>query len=329
MVEKTPKNDPAPLVSIVCLTFNHEKYIAQTIEGFIFQRADFPFEIIIHDDASTDGTLKIIREYQVRYPDLINVIAQPENLYSKGVRVFSLALSYAKGIFIAYCEGDDYWVDPDKIQKQANFLLNNPRYGLVFTNSNIFYESKNKLVIGHDRSNLKNISIDEAKKKLLIANPYTTCTSMFRKKAVAGYQDIARKLNSKMDDLPLWLYILDKYKIGLLSDITATYRIRSISASHFLKLSDAVRFQKSRYKVSIYFNRQFGNIIDKNRLKDSYREAVLEFCLMNDYYIDSLRYAKSFAKHVSLFSRALIRPIYIWIASSSLYKSAFLFYKKS
>jgi glycosyltransferase involved in cell wall biosynthesis len=107
-----------PLVSICCITYNHEKYIKDAIESFLMQRTDFSFEIIIHDDASTDMTADIIREYERKYPGVIKPIYQTENQYSKGVNVLLLTFKKSKGRYIALCEGDDYWTDPLKLQKQ-------------------------------------------------------------------------------------------------------------------------------------------------------------------------------------------------------------------
>jgi glycosyltransferase involved in cell wall biosynthesis len=121
-----------PLVSIVCLTYNHERYIAQAIEGFVMQKTDFDYEIIIHDDASQDGTAEIIKKYENKYPQLIKPIYQKENQASKERgRVTRLAFAEAQGKYIALCEGDDYWTDPLKLQKQVDFLEENPEYTLT------------------------------------------------------------------------------------------------------------------------------------------------------------------------------------------------------
>ena len=108
------------LVSIVSLTYNHEKYIKQALESFLNQKTNFEYEIIIHDDASTDKTPQIVRKYQNKYRKLIKPILQKENLKSKGNGIVSrIAFSAAHGKYIALCEGDDYWTDPYKLQKQA------------------------------------------------------------------------------------------------------------------------------------------------------------------------------------------------------------------
>jgi len=121
-----------PLVTISCITYNHEKYIRDAIESFLAQQTSFPIEILIHDDASTDKTTNIIREFEQKHPDLIFPLYQTENQYSKGVKPEKINQDRARGKYLAYCEGDDYWPDPLKLQKQVDFLEANPDYSLTY-----------------------------------------------------------------------------------------------------------------------------------------------------------------------------------------------------
>ncbi|WP_292470402.1 glycosyltransferase family 2 protein [Methanolobus sp.] len=114
------------MVSICCLAYNHEKFIADAIEGFLMQEVNFKYEILINDDASKDGTADIIRSYEQKYPDLIKPIYQTVNQYSQGKKVSLFNRQRAKGKYIATCEGDDYWTDPKKLQIQFDCLENNP-----------------------------------------------------------------------------------------------------------------------------------------------------------------------------------------------------------
>ena len=116
-----------PLVSISCTAYNHEKYIAQAMDSFLQQEMSFPIEILVHDDASTDKTADIIRAYAEERPDIIKPIIQTENQFSKGKRP-APQINYprAEGKYIAVCEGDDYWTDPLKLQKQVEYLEANP-----------------------------------------------------------------------------------------------------------------------------------------------------------------------------------------------------------
>jgi glycosyltransferase involved in cell wall biosynthesis len=114
------------MVSICCATYNHESYIADAIEGFLMQETNFKYEILIHDDASTDKTAEIIRTYEQKYPDVIKPIYQKVNQYSQGVKVTpTFNFSRSKGKYIALCEGDDYWTDPKKLQIQYDCLEKN------------------------------------------------------------------------------------------------------------------------------------------------------------------------------------------------------------
>jgi glycosyltransferase involved in cell wall biosynthesis len=124
-----------PVVSICCITYNHEPYIEDALEGFLIQQTNFPFEILIHDDASTDATAEIIREYERAYPKLIKPIYQTENQYSK-VRAMNPTFNYprAKGDFIALCEGDDFWTEKNKLQKQVAYLQSHEAYSMCSHN---------------------------------------------------------------------------------------------------------------------------------------------------------------------------------------------------
>ncbi len=132
----------SPLVSICCVTYNHAPFIRQCLDGFISQRVDFDYEIIINDDCSTDGTIEIIKEYKEKYPDIIYPIFHEKNQYSQGVRgIFSkFCFPIAKGKYIAICEGDDYWDNPCKLQLQVDFLENNSDYSMCFTRAKVLLE---------------------------------------------------------------------------------------------------------------------------------------------------------------------------------------------
>lgn len=127
------------LVTISCITYNHENYITQAIESFLMQETNFDYEILIHDDASTDGTSDIIRRYQKAFPDVIKPIIQLNNQVSLGrSRIdYHYNHSRSKGKYIALCEGDDYWVDKRKLQKQIDYLENNPSCTFCFHNAYI------------------------------------------------------------------------------------------------------------------------------------------------------------------------------------------------
>lgn len=118
-------------VSIICATYNHEPYIREAIEGFLMQETNFPFEIIIHDDCSTDGTASVVAEYERKYPNIITAVLQDENQHSQGVCIQDTFVApLVKGKYVALCEGDDFWIDPNKLQLQYEALERNPECSL-------------------------------------------------------------------------------------------------------------------------------------------------------------------------------------------------------
>ncbi len=138
--------NPRPImVTIKCITYNHEPYIRQCLEGFVKQQTDFRFVAIVHDDASTDNTAAIVREYAEKYPDIIIPIYETENQYSKRDgslgRIMRGATEATGCKYIAMCEGDDYWIDPLKLQKQVDYLEQNPDYSMCFTGAYVTSDS--------------------------------------------------------------------------------------------------------------------------------------------------------------------------------------------
>lgn len=205
----TDQNEP--LVSICCITYNHEKFIADAISGFLMQKTTFPFEIIIHDDASTDSTRDVIMQYQSEHPDLIRTIFQTENQYSQGNHAFPFTFQAAKGKYLALCEGDDYWIDPYKLQKQVDFLENNPEYVICYHNNVYYYQDTNKpLVLREDNpwdtytlSDVIKYNVYTAQTKTTI--PGHTATAVFRSDCVTQLPNWC--LSAYNIDIPLFIHI--------------------------------------------------------------------------------------------------------------------------
>lgn len=139
-------NKGTPLVSVHCATYNHGRYIKDALEGFVSQRTNFPFEVFVHDDASTDSTARIIREYAERFPSLIVPILQEENQRSKGIPILRThVLPKMRGRFIAFCEGDDYWCDDGKLQMQVDCLESQPEAVACVHNTEMVGSEGNRL----------------------------------------------------------------------------------------------------------------------------------------------------------------------------------------
>lgn len=122
-----------PLVSVIVLCYNHERYIRDCLDGILMQETEFPFEVMVGDDCSTDGTLSVIRDYHKKFPDVIRVETTDVNLWSQGVSMsYSRLVPMSRGRYLAFCEGDDYWTDPHKLQRQADFMEENPEYSMCY-----------------------------------------------------------------------------------------------------------------------------------------------------------------------------------------------------
>ena len=135
------------LVAIHCLVYNHEPYLRDCLEGFVMQQTNFPFVAVIHDDASTDASAAIIREYELKYPNIIKPIYENENLYKKNKhllrQIMNDAIDATGAKYVAFCEGDDYWTDPLKLQKQVDFMEANPEYSMCFHKVEVISHDKN------------------------------------------------------------------------------------------------------------------------------------------------------------------------------------------
>ncbi|AUC80643.1 glycosyltransferase [Lacinutrix sp. Bg11-31] len=207
-----------PLLSICCTTYNQEKYVAQTLDGFLKQKTNFSIEIIIHDDASTDKTQDIIRAY-AKKDSRIKLILQTENQYSQNIKpTANFCIPMATGKYIALCEGDDYWTDDLKLQKQVDFLEANPEYVVSWTNYKIF---KNNEIIENDFSyNEAEVTIDYNN----LFTPYSTytLTTVFKKEALD--LELYKSLKYSKDN-SLYVMLLQKGKGVFLNFFGAVYRI--------------------------------------------------------------------------------------------------------
>lgn len=223
-----------PLVSINCLAYNHEKYIEDTLVGFLIQKTLFPFEILIHDDASTDNTANIIRVYERKYPSIIKPIYQKENQWtidSEGIR--RAQYDRIKGKYLAWCEGDDYWTDSFKLQKQIGFLEANPEYALVATDV-ILVNSKGEVIpdsemLTKQREYRKpDVTVFDLL-NLNLVNTLTVCVRADIIKELAK-ESIEKELRYLVDKW-YWLNIALNLKVKLFYEKTAAYRIHEESIS--------------------------------------------------------------------------------------------------
>ena len=246
--------DSKPKLSIVCLTYNHEHYIRESIESFLNQDIDFNIEILIRDDASTDNTAKIIKEYEKLYPFLIKPVYEETNQYSIGGFAFSFdELKRVKGEYIALCEGDDYWIDSNKLQKQINYLEQNKDCSLCFhasrnfINNEIFYIQRPKIVTKDYKYDMKYAVLFDggfmATNSMLFLNKYILDLPKWVIDAPAG-------------DFALTLLLASKGKIGYINETMSAYRLLAIGSwsTRIKNRAIATKHYNSLLKMLTEFN---------------------------------------------------------------------------
>jgi group 2 glycosyl transferase len=320
------KDTNAVLVSIRCTVYNHEKYIRKALDGFVMQKTDFRFEAIVHDDASTDGTAAIIREYADKYPDIIIPIYEKENQYSKHdgslIRIMDAQM---RGKYIAYCEGDDCWTDPLKLQKQVDFLEAHPDY--VLSHTDFDKEDVNTGWRQHNtwkkQYNLNQIDHDwgEQLAGLLLQGKYTiqTLTVCVRNDMIVKARQNAQEVSNSgllMGDTPLWIELSRLGKVHFLSDSTATYHIIGESATHSKNFSNVIRFYSSCIDMVDIFSYKYHLEKAAKETKQAYIHHLLK-----DIYMDKRVYLEEIDGMVvrgeklnvynSLLKRTISGPLFI------------------
>ena len=228
------------MVTIRCTVYNHEPYLRQCLDGFVMQKTNFKFEAIVHDDASTDGSATIIREYAEKYPEIIKPILQTENQYSKRDGSLTRIMNeHTRGKYIAICEGDDYWIDPYKLQKQVDFLERHPDYGMCHTAyRDTLTNRKSTPVI----TTPTDIYLD-----IILRGEYKigTLTTLIRRDIFFNLKRHDKLQNFKLGDSPLWIEIAECSKIKYFEECTAVYRILNESASHSKNIEKELAFHQS------------------------------------------------------------------------------------
>ena len=220
------KNNTQVMVTVRCLAYNHEPYIRQCLEGFVMQKTDFDFEVIVHDDASTDGTAAIIREYAEKYPNIIKPFFETENQYSKHNGVIGKIMrENTHGKYIALCEGDDYWIDPFKLQKQVDFLESHPDYSMCFHNAIKYYENCNRVELFNSFANDCDLSIHDAVHNWFVP----TASMMMRSDISLERPDWVRSIYS--GDYTTILLAIMRGKIRYIHGLMSVYRINYCGSS--------------------------------------------------------------------------------------------------
>ena len=251
-----------PLVAIHCLVYNHEPYLRRCIDGFVRQRTNFPFVAIVHDDASTDRTADIIREYEMKYPDIIKPIIEKENQYSKGClnEVMCKAIIKTGAQYVAYCEGDDYWTDSNKLQKQVDFLESYLDYSMCFHTANLHWEDGRE----PDRPFMRIEDRDYSGEDIF--RTWTVATSSVVHRMEVLQSDVYKKAfaNRKMiyGDIRIFLSCAHYGKIYGMSDTMSVYR-KQLSGMVF-------NYSVERQKKQAFHNLEVYKVFGKKYKKLSF-----------------------------------------------------------
>lgn len=259
------------IVTIACITYNHKDYIKQALDGFMMQKTNFKYEVIVHDDASTDGTTDIIRLYAEKYPDTIRTIIQTENQYSKGISI-GRAIVYpkARGKYLALCEGDDYWIDENKLQKQVEFLEEHPEYTMCCHNSYRYSVKTGKYTLESPVLKEGDVTARE-----IILEPYKTwiaTSSIVYRKNLAIDRPALFDL-APVGDFPMKLYCFSQGKVYYFEKAMSVYR-RDDDGAWTMKLRKSVNMKIEFHcrlcmfleEYDDYTNRRYHKYIGK-RLK--------------------------------------------------------------
>ena len=215
-------------VSVLCTAYKHRELVGQALESFVSQRTDFPFEVLVSDDASGDGTAEVIRAYAARYPGLIRPICLEENQYSKGVELYT-ALLYpaARGEYFAFCEGDDYWTAPSKLQRQADFLDAHPDYSACVHNTLLHYADGSQpdapLIVGRGEADVPFDTVVQG-----MSHAFHTSSIMARRACLIDppeFYFVARQHDFLDYAIGLWLSL--QGRIRYLDESMSVYRLVS------------------------------------------------------------------------------------------------------
>lgn len=247
-------------VSICCITYNHAKYIRQCLDGFVMQKTNFAFEIIINDDCSTDGTTEIIQEYVKKYSNIIRPIFHSENQFQKGIRGMyaKYVFPIASGKYLALCEGDDYWTDPLKLQKQFDFMEAHPEYSLCFHPAYVMFEDN------IPKENLYRKWEDKDYSCLEILEQWTipTASAFYRREALKDeYLKISSNPDFLFGDIVLFTYLGQQGKIRCINTYMSVYR-RNIKSVINIK-HEGIEYIKHYAAMKSYIDKECKQFIKK------------------------------------------------------------------
>lgn len=273
-----------PKVSICCIAYNHEKYIEKTLQSFLMQKTDFDYEILVHDDASTDQTAEIIRRYEKAYPDIIKPIYQSENQYSKNVEiVYDFNYIRAKGEYVAHSEGDDYWTDPLKLQKQYDFMNAHPHVSACIHPDKMINEEGTK-ILGYRKlfSYNKFLTVEDA---VSLQKRISTNSIFMRNYFSPEYAIPKWYFDADVTDYPLCLYLATKGEIYYMTQVMSAYRVAAKNSWTQRVMTDSDKRRKHVDKM-IELLESFDSYTDyrySNRIQKQIKRNKLGYLMADEY----------------------------------------------
>ena len=241
------------MLSVVMTTYNHERYIATAIESVLRQQTDFPIEIVIGEDCSTDRTLNIALDYQSQYPEAIRIVRSESNV---GWREnYRRTIAAAQGRYIALLDGDDYFTHRKKLQMQVDLLEANPDVGLCYGRSERVDESGNTTIYPEGECS----TTFEA---MLRRNPAENCTVVARKALVERYYEEIRPAEHPewlTDDLPMWLWFAANSRYMAIDCPMSVHRVLTYSVSHNPDYRRKIEFVDSLYDISLWYDERYND----------------------------------------------------------------------
>ena len=284
--------DRRPLVAIHCFVYNHEPYLRDCFEGFVMQQTNFPFVAIVHDDASMDGSAVIIREYEEKYPHIFKPIYETENQYSKRDgsldRIMDEAINATGAKYVAMCEGDDYWTDPLKLQKQVDFMEANSEYSMCFHGALV----KNELGYVEDYDCTFITPKDYTAQELFTHWIVPTASIVYKKDIVHAYPIVNGEWMIT-GDVCLVAKCATVGKVRGMTDVMSVYRLNLASLVHSEQYNYNKIMKHPEHFMSFYYS--FPNL----------RKEV-KWCLSQAYYARFKRGQTSFPQKIL----DLIKSIY-------------------
>jgi glycosyltransferase involved in cell wall biosynthesis len=249
-----------PLVSVKMITYNHAPFITQAIEGVLKQKTNFPFELVIGEDCSTDGTRDIVVEYKKKYADIIQVLTSDKNVGAK--KNSYRALKACRGKYIAFCEGDDYWQHPFKLQKQIDYMENNPECGLVYSSYDMYYVKSKKRIKNYVKyrnwemlENPDMSAILEGKGGMASLG-ILTCTVMVRRdicqQVIESDPYLHQSDHFTRGDTQLWAEIANLAYVHYIPESLATYNQTEESATRSKDNTKILRHQINGAEIVLY-----------------------------------------------------------------------------